>query len=140
MAFVDEVVIDVQSGNGGDGCVSFRREKYVPYGGPNGGNGGRGGDVILIATRDKMSLLDFKFRPQFKGGRGEHGMGKDMDGRGAESLQISVPLGTLVYDEVDGLLVADLTLDGQSVCVGRGGRGGRGNLSFVSSTNRAQRR
>lgn len=139
MALIDEVVIRVLGGNGGNGCVSFRREKYIPHGGPNGGDGGRGGDVYLFATRDKTSLLDFKYQPKYQAERGEHGMGKDMFGRGGEDLRIHIPTGTLVYDAQTNELLADLTQHGSELLVARGGKGGRGNLSFKSSTNRAPR-
>lgn len=139
MAFIDEVSLLVESGTGGNGCISFRREKYVPRGGPNGGNGGRGGDVRFRASRDKQSLLDFKYRPRFQAERGEHGMGKEMDGRAGEDLVIAVPVGTLVYEEESGLLLGDLTYDGAELLVAEGGRGGRGNKTFVTSTNRAPR-
>jgi GTPase len=139
MRLIDEVNIEVRSGNGGNGCVSFRREKYVPFGGPNGGNGGRGGSVILEATRDKTSLLDFKFQPHYEGERGEHGMGSECDGRSGEDLVLKVPLGTLVYDGTTGELLYDLTRHEQRMVVAKGGRGGRGNKTFVSSTNRAPR-
>lgn len=139
MAFIDEVSLLVESGAGGNGCISFRREKYVPRGGPNGGNGGRGGDVRFRASRDKQSLLDFKFRPRFQAERGEHGMGKEMDGRSGTDLLIPVPCGTLVYDEESGLLLGDLTHDGSELLIAEGGRGGRGNKTFVTSTNRAPR-
>lgn len=138
MKLIDEVEITACSGAGGNGCVSFRREKYIPFGGPNGGNGGRGGSVYLEATRDKTSLLDFKFQPKYEAKRGQHGMGKDCDGRGGQDLVLKVPLGTLVYDE-SGALIADLTQHEQQVEIAQGGRGGRGNKSFVSSTNRAPR-
>lgn len=139
MAFIDEVSLLVESGAGGNGCISFRREKYVPRGGPNGGNGGRGGDVLFRASRDKQSLLDFKFRPRFQAERGEHGMGKEMDGRAGVDLVIAVPCGTLVYEEETGLLLGDLTHDGAELLVAEGGRGGRGNKTFATSTNRAPR-
>lgn len=139
MALIDEVVIRIQAGSGGDGCVSFRRESFVPFGGPNGGDGGKGGDVYLKATRDKTSLLDFKYQPRYLAKRGEHGLGKDMFGRGGEDLIISVPMGTLVYDNETGELIADLTQHEQIILVAKGGRGGRGNLSFKTSTNRAPR-
>lgn len=139
MAFIDEVVIQVAAGNGGNGCVSFRREKYVPRGGPDGGNGGRGGHVYLVPTRDKLSLLDFKFRPKFQGGRGQHGMGSDMFGVKGDDLFIPVPVGTLVYDSESNFLLTDLTQEEVPFLIAEGGRGGRGNLSFVSSTNRAPR-
>lgn len=139
MALIDEVKIKVQSGNGGNGCISFRREKFVPRGGPDGGNGGRGGSVYLQATRDKSSLLDFKFRPKFQAKRGEHGLGSDMHGRGGEDMIIPVPLGTLVYDDETGELVADLVEDHAQYMVAKGGKGGRGNKSFTTSRVRAPR-
>lgn len=139
MALIDEVVIRVISGAGGDGCRSFRREKYVPFGGPDGGNGGRGGDVYLLATRDKTSLLDFKYRPKYQADRGDHGKGKQMDGRGGADLEIAVPVGTLVYSAESGELLCDLVEHGQKYFAAEGGKGGRGNLTFVSSTNRAPR-
>lgn len=139
MALIDEVNIRVISGGGGNGCVSFRRETGIPYGGPNGGNGGRGGNVYLQATRDKTSLLDFKYQPKYEAERGEHGMGSDCNGKAGEDLTIMVPLGTMIYDLTSGDLLEDLTKHGQTVLVAEGGRGGRGNLSFKSSTNRAPR-
>jgi GTP-binding protein len=139
VALIDEVNIRVISGAGGNGCVSFRREAGIPYGGPNGGNGGRGGNVFIQATRDKTSLLDFKYQPKYEAERGEHGMGSDCNGRAGEDLTILVPVGTLIYDLNTGDLIEDLTLHGQKIKVADGGRGGRGNLSFKSSTNRAPR-
>jgi GTPase len=139
MALIDEAHIRVFSGAGGDGCVSFRREKFIPFGGPNGGDGGRGGDVYIVATRDKHSLLDFRFQPKYEAERGEHGMGSDMFGRGGEDLEIAVPVGTLIYDEETGELIEDLKDDGTKLLIAPGGRGGRGNLSYKSSTNRAPR-
>lgn len=139
MALIDEVQIKVISGAGGNGCRSFRREKYVPFGGPNGGDGGRGGNVSMTATRDKTSLLDFKFRPKYEGQRGEHGMGSDMYGKAGEDLDLLVPVGTLVYDVDTGELVADLVEHGQTVVIAKGGRGGLGNIHFKTSTNRAPR-
>lgn len=139
MALIDEAEILVRSGAGGNGCSSFRREKYVPFGGPNGGDGGRGGNVYLRATRDKASLLDFKFQPKFEAERGEHGMGSDCNGRGGEDLLIQVPVGTLIYDQDSGELIHDLSHDQETICIAQGGKGGLGNLSFKSSTNRAPR-
>lgn len=139
MALIDEVSIRVQGGNGGDGCVSFRREAFIPFGGPNGGDGGRGGHVYLKATRDKTSLLDFKYQPKYQGKRGEHGLGKDMFGRGGEDMIIAVPPGTTVYDEETGEVVADLVDHEQTILIAKGGKGGKGNLSFKTSTNRAPR-
>ncbi len=137
MAFIDEVVIKVQAGDGGDGCVSFRREKFIPKGGPNGGNGGKGGSVFLKASNNKKTLLDFKYKPQFKAERGRHGKGSDMDGRSGKDLIIEVPLGTIVIDKSTNMVIDDLYQNGQIVKVAEGGSGGRGNKSFVSSTNRA---
>lgn len=139
MAFVDEARITVIAGRGGNGCISFRREKYVPRGGPSGGNGGSGGSVIFRATRDKTTLYDFKFRPKYEGKKGEHGMGRDCDGRQGEPLLLEVPVGTRILDEASGELLTDLTLHGQSVVIAKGGKGGRGNKTFTTSTNRAPR-
>lgn len=140
MALIDEAVIHIISGAGGDGCISFRREKYVPFGGPNGGDGGRGGSVILEATRDKTSLLDFKFQPKYEAKRGEHGMGSDCNGRGSDDLVIQVPTGTLIFDKETNELLADLKDHGQQLLVAPGGKGGKGNLNFKTSTNRAPRK
>lgn len=136
MALIDEALIKVESGKGGDGCVSFRREKYVPRGGPNGGNGGNGGSVYLRATLDKSSLLDFKYQPVFRADRGQHGKGSDMDGRSGEDRVILVPVGTLVFD-ASGALIADLAEPDSAIRVARGGKGGKGNKHFATSTNRA---
>ncbi len=142
--FVDEVDIHVNAGNGGNGCLSFRREKFVPRGGPDGGNGGAGGSIYIVATPTKNTLIDFRFHPEFEAKRGAHGQGSNKTGHGGNDLEIPVPIGTLVFEknpETDELTtLADLTTDGQRVLVARGGRGGRGNAHFVSSTNRAPRR
>jgi GTP-binding protein len=141
--FVDEVDIRVLAGSGGNGCLSFRREKYVPRGGPDGGDGGHGGSVYIVATPTKNTLVDFRYHPEFKAKRGQHGQGSNRTGHTAEDLEIAVPIGTLVYQKAPGdelQLVADLAEEGQRVLVARGGRGGRGNARFVSSTNRAPRR
>jgi GTPase len=140
MAFIDEAVIRVEGGAGGNGCRSFRREKYIPRGGPDGGNGGIGGSVYLFATCDKASLLDFKFQPKFEGGRGQHGKGSDMDGRSGTEVRLGVPVGTLIFDNQTGDLLCDLNKEGTEYKAASGGRGGRGNKSFVSSTNRAPRK
>jgi GTP-binding protein len=137
---VDEAIIKVFGGAGGNGCRSFRREKYIPRGGPDGGNGGAGGSVYLFATRDKASLLDFKFKPKFEGGRGQHGKGSDMDGRSGEDIRLGVPVGTLLFDSDTGDLLCDLDKEALEYKAASGGRGGRGNKSFVSSTNRAPRK
>ncbi|MGD9503473.1 MAG: GTPase ObgE [Syntrophobacteraceae bacterium] len=139
MRFVDEVKIKVQSGNGGRGCLSFRREKYVPKGGPDGGDGGRGGDVYLEATERKQTLLDFRYIHLFKAASGKHGQGQNRHGRAGEDLVLEVPPGTLVKDVETGEVLADLTEAGQRWMAARGGRGGRGNARFVSSTRQAPR-
>jgi len=137
--FFDEARIYVQAGAGGSGVVSFRREKYVPLGGPNGGKGGRGGDVYLEVSPHMNTLIEFKDHVHWRAERGRHGEGKDKTGAAGADLIISVPAGTVVYDDASGELVADLIAPGQRVLVARGGRGGRGNASFVSPTNQAPR-
>ena len=142
--FVDEVDIHVTAGNGGRGCLSFRREKFVPRGGPDGGDGGAGGSVYIVATAAKNTLVDFRFHPEFKARGGEGGQGKNRTGYTADDLEIEAPIGTLVFqkdDEGDQWhQIADLTELGQKVLVAKGGRGGWGNTRYVSSTNRAPRR
>ena len=140
--FVDEVDIHIAAGSGGNGCLSFRREKYVPRGGPDGGDGGAGGSVYITAIPTKNTLVDFRFHPEFQAHRGQHGQGSNRTGHTAEDLEITVPIGTLVFER-DGdstRLLADLAEEGHRVLVAHGGRGGRGNARFVSSTNRAPRR
>lgn len=139
MQFVDEVRMFVRSGDGGAGCVSFRREKFIPYGGPNGGDGGDGGDVFVEATKTISTLLDLKQRPHQKAERGRHGMGKDRHGASGEDLIIRVPVGTLLKNDETGELIADLTVDGERVLLLKGGRGGQGNARFATSTNRVPR-
>jgi GTPase len=138
--FVDQVKIFAKAGNGGDGCVSFRREKYVPRGGPNGGHGGNGGDIVLRATRQLRTLLDLRYQQHYLVPHAEHGQGKDRHGRNSSPLVIPVPCGTVVRDAESGELFADLTEQGQEQIVAKGGRGGRGNSAFATSTNRAPRR
>lgn len=142
--FVDEVDIHVFAGSGGSGCLSFRREKFVPRGGPDGGDGGNGGSVYILATPTKNTLVDFRFHPEFKARRGQHGQGSNRTGHSADDLDIAVPIGTLVFEKDaatgDLRLLADLAHEGERVLVAKGGRGGRGNARFVSSTNRAPRR
>jgi len=137
--FIDEVKIYVKSGRGGKGCVSFRREKFVPRGGPNGGDGGDGGDVILIAKENMTSLLDHHYKQHYRAQNGEHGKGKDQHGKDAPALLVPVPVGTVVKDLLSGEILGDLTENGQTLLVARGGRGGRGNARFVTSTNQAPR-
>ncbi|MBI3741261.1 MAG: GTPase ObgE [Chloroflexi bacterium] len=138
--FYDEAKIFVQSGNGGDGCVSFRREKFVPHGGPDGGHGGKGGDVILIVDRRLNTLLDFRTRTHFKAARGKRGEGNNKQGKSAPNLEIRVPPGTLIKDAETNALIADLYQRDDRVVIAKGGRGGRGNSAFVSSTHQAPRR
>lgn len=133
----DEVTIHVQAGDGGNGAVAFRREAYVPRGGPNGGAGGRGGDVILRADRHVNTLLPFRHKKHFKAGKGKNGSGKDQNGAYGKAEIIRVPAGTVVRDNETGEVLADLLKQGQELTVVKGGRGGRGNAAFVSSTNRA---
>jgi GTPase len=138
--FVDECVIKAQAGDGGRGCVSFRREKYEPWGGPNGGDGGKGGDILLLGDDDTNNLVDYKFKPQWKAERGEHGLGKDCHGREGKPAILRLPLGTVIYDEASGRIVAEVIEDGQEIVLCRGGNGGWGNTHFKNSTNRAPKR
>lgn len=137
--FIDECIIKVSAGDGGRGCSSFRREKFEPFGGPNGGDGGKGGDVVLLGDDDTNNLIDFKYKPHWRGERGEHGMGKDCDGREGKPAMMRMPLGTIVTDRETGNLVAEIVEDGQRVVLCVGGNGGWGNTHFKSSTNRAPR-
>ena len=135
--FVDEVVIDVKAGNGGDGCTAFRREKYIPMGGPFGGNGGKGSDIIFKVDLGLKTLLDLRFKKQIKGEKGSNGLGKNMNGKNAEDIVIKVPQGTTVTDLDTGLILADLTHPNDKVIVAKGGRGGRGNTAFATHSNPA---
>jgi len=139
MVFVDRAKVHIKAGNGGSGCVSFRREKHVAKGGPDGGDGGTGGDVIFMADTNLTTLLDFQYRPHFKAGRAEHGRGANKHGRNGKDLIIRVPLGTVVKDADTGDVLADLTREGDSVVAAKGGRGGKGNARYVSATNQAPR-
>jgi GTP-binding protein len=137
--FLDEARIEVKAGNGGNGCVAFRREKFVPRGGPSGGNGGRGGDVVLVADPGMNTLHAFRFTRRYAAGRGGHGGGSDKRGADGEILRVRVPVGTLVRDESDGSIVVDLVEPGEEAVVARGGRGGRGNAAFKGPTRQAPR-
>ena len=137
--FSDQAKINVKAGDGGNGCVAFRREKYVRFGGPYGGNGGKGGDVYLVATRDLNTLIAFKHQVHFRGERGDHGGGKGKTGAQGADVAIPVPLGTLVFDAETNEQLADLVDEGQRATVARGGRGGRGNMAFKSPRNQAPR-
>jgi GTPase len=137
--FVDEAVIQIKAGDGGQGCVSFRREKYIPKGGPDGGDGGNGGSVIFVADTSKDTLLDFSGKHHWTAPKGQPGMGKKMSGMGGEDLIIPVPPGTLIYDAEHHILLADLDTPGKQVVVAKGGKGGRGNWHFRTPTNQAPR-
>jgi len=139
MKFVDEARIQVKAGDGGNGCVSFRRERFIPKGGPDGGDGGKGGDVILQADNQLSTLLDLTYLQQFRAKKGSHGKGKKQTGRNGEDLIIRVPAGTLIRDEATGEILEDLFFDGQRSVVAKGGRGGRGNVRFATATHRAPR-
>ncbi len=137
--FVDECIVKLAAGDGGRGCVSFRREKFEPWGGPNGGDGGRGGDVILVGDDDTNNLVDYKYQPHWRAGRGEHGRGSDQHGHAGEPCRMRLPLGTVVTDEATGKVVAEVLRDGEEIILCKGGNGGWGNLRFKTSTNRAPR-
>jgi GTP-binding protein len=138
--FYDRASVVVEAGRGGDGCVSFRREKFVPKGGPDGGDGGDGGSIVLEADPELNTLLPFRYTSQFKAERGRHGQGARKTGRSGKDLTVRVPVGTLVSDEDGAVVLADLATAGERFLVARGGHGGRGNARFTSSTNRAPRR
>ncbi len=138
--FIDEITVTVKAGDGGRGCVSFRREKYEPWGGPNGGDGGRGGDVILEGDHDVNNLNDYRFRPNWRAGHGEHGRGADQHGKDGTPAVLRVPPGTIAYDAETGAVVAEVMQDEEVFVLARGGNGGWGNTHFKTSTNRAPRR
>ena len=139
MKFIDHATIHVKAGDGGVGCVSFRREKYIPRGGPNGGDGGRGGDIIIRANNQLNTLLDYRYKAHYKAPRGEHGLGSDKTGKSGEDIMLQVPTGTVIRDIGTQEIVGDMLVDGQELVVCRGGRGGRGNAAFATSTNQAPR-
>lgn len=135
--FIDEVVISVKAGDGGNGCSAFRREKFVPKGGPSGGDGGRGGDVTLVASEHYNTLLHFRFNPEHTAERGRHGEGSNRTGRDGAGVELPVPVGTIVYNADTGEQIFDFTAAGQTFTVAAGGRGGRGNARFATSTHQA---
>jgi GTP-binding protein len=135
--FIDEVRIRVKAGDGGNGCLAFRREKFVPRGGPSGGDGGRGGDVIFVASQHHNTLLHFRFNPEHEAERGRHGEGSQRSGREGASIDVPVPVGTIVYDELTGETLHDFTQPGERFVIARGGKGGRGNQHFATSTHQA---
>jgi len=140
MKFVDQTRIFVKSGPGGNGIISFRREKYVEFGGPNGGDGGKGGDVVVKAVKGLNTLVDYRYKRHYKAPKGRHGMGSNMTGACGDALIMEVPEGTQIYDEAQEFLIADLVKEGDTVILAQGGHGGLGNTHFKSSTNRAPRR
>jgi GTPase len=137
LKFFDEAKIFVRSGDGGNGCVSFRRERFKPWGGPDGGDGGKGGDVRITATCQYQTLEDFHFHSHYKAPKGAHGQGNDKNGRKGQDLRLYVPLGTLIREAESGQVLADLTSEGQTLIVAQGGRGGKGNAHFATSTHRS---
>ena len=137
MKFIDEAKIEVAAGRGGNGAVSFRREKYVPRGGPDGGDGGRGGSVFAVANENVNTLVEYRFVKRYQAKNGEKGHGSDRYGAGADDIELQMPVGTLIRDTDTGEIVADLTRHGQRICLARGGKGGLGNIHFKSSVNRA---
>jgi GTP-binding protein len=138
--FIDETTIKARAGDGGRGCVSFRREKFEPWGGPNGGDGGKGGDVVLLGDHDQNNLIDFKYKPHWTGERGEHGQGKDCNGREGRPAVLRVPLGTVIYRAGTHDVVTEILEHGQEFILCKGGKGGFGNTRFKSSINRAPRK
>ncbi len=140
MPFIDEALILVKAGDGGNGCISFRREKFIPKGGPDGGNGGRGGDVIVTADKHFRTLLDFRYKKNYEAERGGHGEGKRKSGKDGKTLTLKVPCGTQLFDAGTGALIVDLVIDGQKIIIARGGDGGYGNDHYKSSTNQAPRK
>ncbi|MBL6864023.1 MAG: GTPase ObgE [Rhodospirillales bacterium] len=139
MKFLDRQKIFIKSGDGGAGCVGFRREKYIEFGGPDGGDGGRGGSVVIECVENLNTLIDFRFQQHFKGRRGDHGQGQNKNGKASDDINLKVPIGTQVFDEDNEYLIADMTKAGQSIVLARGGDGGRGNAHFKTSTNQAPR-
>jgi len=137
--FIDQATIRVKAGDGGDGCVAFRREKFVPKGGPSGGDGGAGGSVSIVATRRLNTLYHLQFQREFKAGRGQHGMGSNCSGHDGADVTIELPVGSVVRDKASGDVIADLTEEGQRVVVAKGGRGGWGNQHFATATRQAPR-
>jgi GTP-binding protein len=137
--FIDEAKIRIKAGNGGNGCIAFRREKFVPRGGPSGGDGGRGGDIIMESSERHNTLVHFRFNPEYKAQRGRHGEGSNRTGKEGEDILLKVPVGTIVYDDETGEMVHDFSRVDERVVIARGGRGGRGNAQFATSTHQAPR-
>ena len=140
MKFLDQAKIYVKAGNGGNGSASFRREKFIEFGGPDGGNGGNGGSIIFLATKNLNTLIDFRFQQHFKAEKGQNGHGKKKTGKSGDDLIIKVPIGTQIFEEDNNALIEDLTREEQKIKIAKGGRGGLGNIKFKSSTNRSPRK
>jgi len=140
MKFLDQAKIFIRSGDGGSGCCSFRREKFIEFGGPDGGNGGRGGDVVAVAVDNQNTLIDYRYQQHFKAGTGHHGMGSQRTGGAGKTITLKLPVGTQIFDEDRETLLADLTVPGQRVVLARGGDPGFGNMHYKTATNRAPRR
>ncbi|HEY4591450.1 MAG TPA: hypothetical protein VIJ61_03515, partial [Thermoanaerobaculia bacterium] len=140
LIFLDEARIHVQAGRGGNGCMAFRREKYVPRGGPSGGDGGEGGSVYLVGRANRNTLYHLRFASLYAADRGRHGEGSNRAGKDGEDFEVEVPLGTVVYDEETGETLGEILHDGERLRVAAGGRGGRGNARFATATNQAPRR
>ena len=139
MKFIDEAKIEVVAGDGGNGVASFCREKFRPFGGPDGGDGGKGGSIFAVADRNINTLVDYRFAKLHRAKRGENGRGSDCYGKGADDIYLRMPVGTLITDQNDGAIIADLTENGQIALLAKGGEGGWGNIHFKTSTNRAPR-
>ncbi|MBO7555432.1 MAG: GTPase ObgE, partial [Neisseriaceae bacterium] len=137
MKFIDEAKIEVTAGNGGNGAVSFRREKYIPMGGPDGGDGGRGGSVFAVAAENINTLIEYRFVKKYRANNGEKGHGSDRYGKGADDIELKMPIGTQIKDADTGEILGDLTTHGQKICLAKGGKGGLGNIHFKSSVNRS---
>jgi len=137
MKFIDEAIIEVKAGDGGNGIVSFRREKFIPRGGPDGGDGGNGGSCIFKAKGGLTTLMDLKYRKKFEATRGEHGKGKNMFGRKGIDVVIDIPIGSVVFDQATGKMLVDFTEEGQTFVIAKGGRGGHGNTHYTSSVRQA---
>src|SRR5437868_7145132 len=137
--FIDEAIIRIAAGGGGNGCMAFRREKFVPRGGPSGGDGGRGGDIIMESSERHNTLVHFRFNPEYKAQRGRHGEGSNCTGKDGESIVLKVPVGTIVYDDATGAVVHDFSRSDDRIVIARGGRGGRGNQHFATPTHQAPR-
>ena len=140
MKFIDQTKIFIKSGDGGNGCVSFRREKYIEFGGPDGGDGGNGGSIIFKGTKSLNTLIDYKYKNQFKAKKGEHGKGRNKTGASRKDIVIKVPIGTQIFNQENNELITDITEDSQEITLAKGGKGGFGNTHFKSSTNKAPRK